>query len=52
MKLLLVGPTGLLGSHVLALALNDANISKVIVLTRNEIQEHPKLEVINTDFKI
>lgn len=50
MKLLLVGATGLVGSHVLALALNDARISKIVVLTRNVIEAHPKVEMIVTDF--
>ncbi|HDY85098.1 MAG TPA: NAD-dependent dehydratase, partial [Methylophaga sp.] len=31
MKLLLVGATGLVGSHVLKLALNDQRISRVVV---------------------
>ncbi|MFT7413945.1 MAG: hypothetical protein ACI9FO_000600 [Methylophagaceae bacterium] len=53
MKLLLVGATGLVGSHVLALALNDPRISKVVVLTRtaiHPIEAQPKLEIIETDF--
>lgn len=50
MKLLLVGATGLVGSHVLALALNDSRISNVVVLTRSIIAPHPKLDIIQTDF--
>jgi len=53
MKLLLVGATGLVGHHVLALALTDPRISKVVVLTRtatSAIEAHPKLEIIETDF--
>lgn len=43
MKLLLSGPTGLVGSHVLQLALNDNRISEVIALTRHPLPQHPKL---------
>tara|TARA_R110002153_G_scaffold18021_1_gene62936 strand:+ start:140742 stop:141371 length:630 start_codon:yes stop_codon:yes gene_type:complete len=50
MKLLLVGATGLVGSHVLAIILNDPRISKVVVLTRSTIESHPKLEIIQVDF--
>lgn len=54
MKLLLVGATGLVGSHVLELALRDIRISKVVVLTRSAItlgpNTNPKLEIIQTDF--
>lgn len=50
MKLLLVGATGLVGHHVLALALNDPRINKVVVLTRSTIESHPKLEIIHVDF--
>lgn len=55
MKLLLVGATGLVGSHVLELALRDSRISKVLVLTRSAItlgpDTNPKLEIIQTDFE-
>lgn len=54
MKLLLVGATGLVGSHVLELALSDARISKIVVLTRSAItlvpNTNPKLEIIQTGF--
>ena len=54
MKLLLVGATGLVGSHVLELALSDVRISKIVVLTRRAITLDPntntKLEIIHTDF--
>lgn len=49
-KLLLVGATGLVGGHVLAIALNDPRISKIVVLTRSTLAPHPKLELIQTDF--
>jgi uncharacterized protein YbjT (DUF2867 family) len=55
MKLLLVGATGLVGSHVLDLALSDIRISKIVVLTRSAItldpNTKPKLEIIQTDFE-
>ncbi len=50
MKLLLVGATGLVGSHVLELGLSNDRISKVVVLTRSAITPNPKLEIIQTDF--
>lgn len=58
MKLLLVGATGLVGSHVLDLALSDIRISKIVVLTRSAItldpntntNTNPKLEIIQADF--
>tara|TARA_R110002050_G_scaffold1244_5_gene8815 strand:- start:119058 stop:119687 length:630 start_codon:yes stop_codon:yes gene_type:complete len=50
MKLLLVGATGLVGHHVLQQALNDPDISKIVVLTRSAIEAHPKLDVIDVDF--
>jgi uncharacterized protein YbjT (DUF2867 family) len=53
MKLLLVGATGLVGSHVLKLALDDPRISHVVVLTRSAmtpIDAHPKLDLIQVDF--
>lgn len=54
MKLLLVGATGLVGSHVLEQALRDNRISKIVVLTRSAItlepNTNPKLEIIQTDF--
>lgn len=54
MKLLLVGATGLVGSHVLELALNDIRVTKVLVLTRSTVKTNPtvnpKLEIIQIDF--
>lgn len=54
MKLLLVGATGLVGSHVLELALSDIRISKIVVLTRSAITldftTNPKLEINQIDF--
>lgn len=43
MKLLLSGTTGLVGSHVLQLALNNPRITEVVALTRRPLPEHPKL---------
>lgn len=50
MNLLLVGATGLVGSHVLQLALADARIHQVIVLTRRPLAQHPKLQTQLVDF--
>jgi uncharacterized protein YbjT (DUF2867 family) len=54
MKVLLVGATGLVGSHVLEQALKDIRINKVVMLTRSAItlepNTNPKLEIIQTDF--
>src|SRR5215207_2629910 len=43
MKLLLVGATGLVGRHVLGLALADARIDAVISPTRHPLPDNPKL---------
>ena len=43
MKLLLVGATGLVGSHVLALALADDRVSSVVAPVRHALHQHPKL---------
>ena len=51
MKLLLVGATGLVGSHVLRLALADDRIDSVVAPSRRELPKHPKLlsPVVNFD---
>lgn len=43
MKLLLVGASGLVGSHVLKLALHDPRISEVIAPSRRALPAHAKL---------
>ncbi len=50
MKLLLVGATGLVGSHVLCLALSDDRISAVVAPSRRELASHPKLQTPIVDF--
>ncbi|WP_454737997.1 NAD-dependent dehydratase [Cupriavidus necator] len=50
MKLLLVGSTGLVGGHVLRLALADARISSVVAPSRRVHAEHAKLQVPVVDF--
>lgn len=50
MKLLLVGSTGLVGSHVLRLALADSRVSSVVAPTRRTLAEHPKLQAPRVDF--
>lgn len=49
-KLLLVGSTGLVGSHVLRLALADARIGSVVAPSRRQLPEHPKLQAPQVDF--
>lgn len=49
---LIAGATGLIGSKLLELLLEDDNYEKVIVVTRKPLdKEHPKLETIISDFK-
>jgi uncharacterized protein YbjT (DUF2867 family) len=53
MKLMLVGATGLVGSHVLKQALDNENISHITVLSRRaiELEQNPKLQCIEVDFE-
>lgn len=50
-KLLLVGATGLVGRHVLELALADARIGAVVAPVRGELPAHPKLLSPKVDFE-
>lgn len=50
MKLLLVGATGLVGHHVLDLALGDPRVSTVVAPTRRLLPAHPKLSNPQIDF--
>lgn len=50
LKLLIVGATGLVGGKALKLALEDARVSSVVVLSRRPVKPHPKLENYVTDF--
>ncbi len=43
MRLLLVGATGLVGRHVLALALSEPRIGAVVAPVRRDLPAHPKL---------
>jgi nucleoside-diphosphate-sugar epimerase len=54
MKLFLSGATGLVGSHVLQQALNDARITEVVALTQHPLPEHPKLlaPVVDYDYPL
>lgn len=49
-KLLLVGATGLVGRHVLDLALTDARVASVVAPARRELTPHPKLLSPQVDF--
>jgi uncharacterized protein YbjT (DUF2867 family) len=51
MKLLLVGASGLVGSHVLTLALADPRIERVVAPGRKALVPHPKLEAPVCDFE-
>ena len=51
MKLLLIGATGLVGSHVLHQALDDPRITEVIAPTRRALPNHPKLFAPLIDFE-
>ena len=50
MKLILIGATGLVGRHVLALALADARVSAVVAPARKALPAHAKLEAPVVDF--
>lgn len=50
MNLLLLGATGLVGSHVLQQALADPRITRVVAPTRRPLPPHPKLIAPNVDF--
>lgn len=49
-KLVLVGATGLVGRHVLELALADARVGAVVAPARRALPEHPKLSTPRVDF--
>ena len=51
MKLLLVGSTGLVGRHVLDLALADGRIDAVVAPVRRNVAYHPKLLAPTFDFE-
>lgn len=50
MKLLVVGASGLVGSHVLKRALADERISEIVAPSRRALTGHPKLVVPVVDF--
>ena len=50
MKLLLVGATGLVGSHVLRVALMDRRVDRLIAPVRRALPEHPRLIAPVVDF--
>ncbi len=51
MRLLLVGATGLVGRHVLALALSDPRIDAVVAPVRRDLPARPKLLAPLVDFE-
>lgn len=52
MKLLLVGSSGLVGSHVLEMALADPKVTSVVAPTRRPLPAHPKLQAPVVDFDV
>ena len=50
MKLLLVGSSGLVGSHVLEMALADPKVTSVVAPTRRPLPAHQKLQAPVIDF--
>lgn len=50
MKLLLVGSTGLVGRHVLDLALADPRVDEVVAPVRKPLPAHPKLHAPLVDY--
>lgn len=50
MKLLLVGATGLVGSHVLSQALADARVTSIVAPVRRSLPEHAKLRSPRVNF--
>lgn len=51
MKLLLVGATGLVGSHVLRQALADARVTAVVAPVRRALPEQPRLQAPLVDYE-
>lgn len=51
MKLIIVGATGLVGSHVLAQALVHPAVTAVVAPTRKPLPAHPRLEQPRVDFE-
>ncbi|WP_234745473.1 NAD(P)H-binding protein [Burkholderia sp. WTPI3] len=51
MKLLLVGATGLVGRHVLEVALADERVDHVVVAARRPLSPHPKMQALEVDFE-
>lgn len=51
MQLLLVGATGLVGSHVLRQALADPRVGLVVAPTRRALPEHARLQAPLVDFE-
>jgi len=48
---LLVGSTGLIGKQLLDLLLKDTSYTQVIAISRTGLAAHPKLKVVQTEFK-
>lgn len=51
MKIILAGVTGLVGQHVLELALNSPEIKQVIALSRRPLPTHPKLLSVSVNYE-
>jgi len=51
MKLIILGATGLVGSHLLEMALNDVRVGHIFAPVRHLIAPHPKLSAPVIDFE-
>jgi uncharacterized protein YbjT (DUF2867 family) len=51
MRPLLVGSTGLVGGHVLELALGDSRVDAVVAPVRHPLANHPKLLAPTVDLE-
>jgi uncharacterized protein YbjT (DUF2867 family) len=50
---LVFGSSGLVGSHLINLLINDNNYEKIKIFVRSEVNfNNPKIRMIKTDFKI
>lgn len=51
MKLIMLGATGLVGRHLLEMALNDTRVEHILAPVRHPIVSHPKLSAPVIDFE-
>ncbi|HBV6392156.1 MULTISPECIES: NAD-dependent dehydratase [Klebsiella] len=51
MKIIVLGATGLVGSHLLKMALSDARVEHVLAPVRHPVAPHPRLSAPVIDFR-